>query len=76
MIIIRQYVCNKCGKPLDIWDMQEDFHIYKRLGYGTKYDGAKLELDLCCKCLESLAEECEISPIIEDNNENIHNYGN
>ena len=31
--------CNKCGKPFDLWDTQEDFSIMKRLGYGTKNDG-------------------------------------
>lgn len=60
----KQHVCNKCGKPFDMWDEQENFHIYRDLGYGTKYDGSKLELDLCCKCLEDLAEQCKISPIV------------
>ena len=56
--------CNKCGKEFDIWDLQEDFTIYRHLGYGTKYDGAKLELDLCCDCMEKLIDKCVISPII------------
>lgn len=61
----RQYVCNKCGKPFDRWDMQEHFHIYGDLGYGTKHDGSKLELDLCCSCMDALIDDCEINPIIE-----------
>lgn len=73
----KQYICNKCGNPFDMWDKQEAFHIYRQLGYGTKYDGSELELDLCCKCLEKLVEECKISPVIEkDNNEIIHNQDN
>ena len=58
-------VCNKCGKEFDIWDKQESFNIYRRLGYGTIYDGDDLELDLCCKCMEELIAGCKISPIIE-----------
>ena len=61
----KQYTCNKCGKPFDIWDKQEAFHIYRELGYGTAYDGSLLELDLCCSCMDALIEECTISPIIK-----------
>lgn len=55
--------CNKCGKEFDIWDTQESFSVYKPLGYGTKYDGLYLSLDLCCECFEKLIDECVISPI-------------
>ena len=61
----KEIICNKCGKPFDIWDTQEAFHIYSQLGYGTSYDGDELELDLCCGCMEELIKECKISPIIE-----------
>lgn len=56
--------CNMCGKELDIWDVQEAFSIERRLGYGTKYDGDKLRLDLCCDCMEKIIDECKISPIV------------
>ena len=58
--------CNKCGNRLSEWDIQEDFSIYSHLGYGTKYDGSKLELDLCCKCMDELIDSCAISPIVDD----------
>lgn len=58
--------CNKCGKPLDIWDVQEDFSWNSRLGYGTKYDGCDLQLHLCCSCMEKLIDECAVSPIKEN----------
>lgn len=58
-------ICNKCGKEFDEWDTQEEFRIYSHLGYGTKYDGDKLELDLCCDCMTDLIDSCKISPIIE-----------
>lgn len=60
----KQIICNKCGKTFDIWDKQENFRIYRNLGYGTKYDGSKLELDLCCSCMEELVDGCRIHPII------------
>ena len=59
-----KHICNKCGKEFDIWDKQEDFSIYRVAGYGTKFDGSKIELDLCCECMEKLVDECIISPII------------
>lgn len=63
----KQSVCNKCGKVLDLWDKQENFHMSKELGYGTKYDGSTLELDLCCSCMDELIEACTLTPIIEKN---------
>ena len=63
----KEIVCNKCGKKFDVFDKQEAFRLYRHLGYGTKYDGSYLELDLCCECMEQLIEECKISPIIENN---------
>ncbi len=62
----KEIICNKCGKKFDFWDTQEDFSIKKSLGYGTKYDGSTLELNLCCECMEKLIEECAISPISDN----------
>jgi hypothetical protein len=64
----RVTTCNKCGKKLDMLDTQESFRFYSkgRLGYGTKYDGCELELDLCCKCMDELIDSCSISPIVDD----------
>lgn len=62
-----KHTCNKCGKEFDMWDTSEHFHIYQKCGYGTKFDGDDLELDLCCACIESLIDSCAISPIIEKN---------
>lgn len=58
-------ICNKCGKELDIWDKQEEFSLHKNLGYGTAYDGMRLELDLCCKCMEELIVSCSENPLID-----------
>lgn len=59
-------VCNKCGKEFDLWDAQEDFTIEGVLGYGTKYDGDKLKIHLCCDCMEKLIDECVVSPIFDN----------
>jgi Fe2+ or Zn2+ uptake regulation protein len=60
-------ICNKCGKTLGDLDIQENFSIHSQLGYGMKYDGYELELDLCCKCMEQIIEGCQISPIVDNN---------
>lgn len=62
----KETICNKCGKHFDMWDESENFSFYTRLGYGTKYDGSNLKLDLCCSCMEKFIDECVISPI-QDN---------
>lgn len=64
----KELVCNKCGKKFDVWDTQENFAMKSNLGYGTKYDGEKLDLKLCCNCMETLIDECVISPITDENN--------
>ena len=69
-------ICNMCGKGFDIWDTQEDFSIYRSLGYGTKYDGDELQLDLCCDCMEKIIDECKVHPVtkpgkLEDNIGNV-----
>lgn len=60
----KENVCNKCGKELDFWDKQEAFSLHQNLGYGTMYDGMRLELDLCCKCMEELIADCPENPLV------------
>jgi len=57
--------CSMCGKTFDIWDEQEDFSIEKQLGYGTKYDGHRVSVRLCCECMEKIIDQCKISPLGE-----------
>ena len=59
----KKYYCNKCGKQMDSWDIQHHFSITKRLGYGSKYDGEVLNLDICCDCMDEIIDACIISPI-------------
>jgi hypothetical protein len=56
--------CNLCGKPLDEWDLQEDFTIHTTVGYGSKYDLSKVHLQLCCDCFDKIVDSCKISPVI------------
>ena len=55
--------CNKCGKTLDTYDMLNIREMSGKLGYGSKYDGAKFEIDFCVDCFDKLLESCKISPI-------------
>lgn len=54
--------CNKCGKDMDKYDRYLDFSIRKRLGYGSRYDGDFVRIDLCCDCVDTLIESCKIDP--------------
>lgn len=60
-----EFVCNMCGKTLDLFDRAEDFTIQKKLGYGTIYDGSEIKLSICCKCMERIVESCIVNPIHE-----------
>jgi len=61
---MKRTTCNMCGKEFDLWDEQENFSIYTNCGYGTKYDMDRIELDLCCNCMEAIVEACEVSPVV------------
>lgn len=39
-------ICNVCGKEFNMWDDQEGFGFYYRVGYGSKHDGEDLKCDL------------------------------
>lgn len=58
-------VCNHCGKELDLFDLQQDFTIHKRIEYGSIYDGCNLHLQLCCDCLDRTVQSCKVTPIEE-----------
>lgn len=62
---MKKTTCNLCGKNFDFWDEQEDFSIYTRIGYGSKYDDEQLKLDLCCECMDKLIDRCVISPVAD-----------
>lgn len=49
--------CTVCGKKFDMWDVQESFRFHHRVGYGSKYDGRDLNLNMCCACFDGLMDE-------------------
>lgn len=61
--------CNMCGKEFDVFDTQERFRIYNpNIGYGSKYDGEALCLDLCCDCMDKIIDSCKINPVVDVKN--------
>ena len=63
---MRKYVCNMCGKVFDAWDVNEGVSIHKYCGYGSRYDGQRIGIDLCGQCVDNLIEACMISPVVEE----------
>lgn len=61
--------CNLCGQPLDQWDVQNDFVLHRKIGFGSDYDTEELKLQLCNSCLDSLVARCEVTPLVEYNEE-------
>ena len=57
--------CNLCGKELDMWDMQECFAMKRRIGYGSRYDLCRLDIWLCCDCMDKIIDQCAISPVTD-----------
>lgn len=55
--------CNRCGKKMDVFDVQEKLHMQGALGYGSRYDGDSYSLRLCISCMDELIDSCKISPI-------------
>ena len=60
-----QIVCNLCGRPFDMWDIQEDYSIHKTCGYGSRYDMETIDLHLCCDCFDKIVSSCKASPVLE-----------
>ena len=59
-------ICNMCGKDFGVPDIQNGFGIFTdKIGYGSKYDGDQLSLDLCCECTDKIIDMCKVNPITE-----------
>lgn len=57
--------CNKCGKKIDNYHVFIGLTATNSLGYGSKYDGDLLQLDLCTDCMDELIDACAITPVEE-----------
>lgn len=49
-------ICNMCGKEFDMCDEQEGRGVHDQFGYGSKFDGDCIDLDLCCECFDKVVE--------------------
>lgn len=61
-------ICNVCGNEFDEWDEQEDFSLYRHIGYGSTHDGEVIQLDMCCRCFDEFVDtylipRCAIPPV-------------
>jgi hypothetical protein len=56
--------CNRCGKELDLFDMQNNFVLHEYVGYGSRHDEEEIHLRLCNDCFDALADQCAITPTV------------
>lgn len=63
-------ICNMCGKEFNMYDEIENRSLCDQFGYGSKYDGDNIRLDLCCNCFDKVIDwivpQCKINPIEEN----------
>lgn len=62
----RNILCNCCGKKLDSLDACGAVSISRILGYGSKYDGAYVEIDICPSCFDRFMDSMAIPPVLSD----------
>lgn len=46
--------CTMCNRILNEWDMYGDFYYHKWIGYGSRYDENRLDLELCGNCFDKV----------------------
>lgn len=50
-------ICDRCGTEI-LWKLRTDnFIIDYHCGYGTKYDGDKIEFQICDSCLVDIVKK-------------------
>lgn len=62
--------CTLCGKEFDMWDEQENFGFHYYIGYGSKFDTQKIDVNMCTDCFDKMLEEyilpkCKENPLEE-----------
>ena len=55
-IMDEKHICTMCGKELDYWDLNANFHFQHYIGYGSAYDLHKFEAHLCCHCFDKILD--------------------
>lgn len=58
-------VCNVCGKVLTRCEEKNHVKINQVMGYGSQFDGDRVDMDICNECFDRLIESCKIDPIQE-----------
>lgn len=60
--------CNRCGKPMDQYDKNEQFGFDYYVAYGSRYDLTHVKASFCCDCFDVMIEravcEFKISPVV------------
>lgn len=61
--------CNCCGKAINNQRHPYGLGVHKKIGYGSKFDGQEIEIDLCCNCLDKLLnlmiKKFKYNPLLE-----------
>lgn len=59
-------ICNVCGRELGDFDLQQDFHLHRVCGYGSKYDLTELDITFCSDCFDHIVDSCVVSPVVRE----------
>lgn len=71
--------CDLCGKVFNNYDEQEGFGLRYEVGYGSRYDGSSINVDICCDCFDKMMDEYIVPKLkfdkaITDNCKEMNNY--
>jgi hypothetical protein len=54
-----------CGREFKDADYNDELSIHTTLGFGSKYDMSRLDIDFCSVCMDKIIDRCVIPPIKE-----------
>lgn len=70
--------CNVCGRDTRNTEVHIEIQIHQLIGYGSRYDGEKIDFDVCAKCvdtiLEAISKVCKISPIHIEQDKEVNSW--
>lgn len=63
--------CNKCGRLILPF---EDYVSVppQAIGYGSKFDGGFVDMDVCYGCFDGMVSEWAIPPVVGCDEEDLH----
>ena len=63
--------CNCCGSEINNTQRPYGIGVHTRIGYGSKFDGQEIDLDLCSDCLDKIMnymnKKFKYSPVLKNN---------